>query len=203
MEVAMRPFLIACMLAVISVASLNGEEDARGLFLRTGGPAQASTGVPQGAAAQLSDLIKDWRMQKDGLVKLAEAMPEEVFSYKPTPAQRDYGEQIMHIAVGNVELMKLLGPRVANAPFTIESAKNMKTKAQILKALSDAYDFGSEVLQEQTGETINTVIDVQVFGPSTRARIVWSLLAHAMDIYGQMVVYVRLNGIVPPASRGI
>jgi hypothetical protein len=69
--------------------------------------------------------------------------------------------------------------------------------------LSDAYDFGSEVLQEQSGDTINTVIDVQVFGPSTRARIVWSLLAHAMDIYGQMVVYVRLNGIVPPASRGI
>ena len=42
-----------------------------------------------------------------------------------------------------------------------------------------------------------------VFGEATRARVVWSLMAHGMDIYGQMVVYVRLNGIVPPASRGI
>jgi hypothetical protein len=41
------------------------------------------------------------------------------------------------------------------------------------------------------------------WGGSTRARVVWSLLSHAWDIYGQMVVYVRLNGIVPPASRGI
>jgi hypothetical protein len=48
----------------------------------------------------------------------------------------------------------------------------MKTKPPILKGLSDAYDFGSEVLQEQSGDTINTVIDVQVFGPATRARIV-------------------------------
>jgi hypothetical protein len=45
--------------------------------------------------------------------------------------------------------------------------------------------------------------DTPFFGASTRARVVWSLLAHAMDVYGQMVVYVRLNGIVPPASRGI
>jgi len=40
-------------------------------------------------------------------------------------------------------------------------------------------------------------------GPSSRARILWTLLAHSMDIYGQMAVYLRLNGIVPPASRGV
>jgi hypothetical protein len=72
--------------------------------------------------------------------------------------------------------------------------------------LSDAYDFGAAVLAEQTPDTINAVIDSSAssfWGGSTRARIVWSLLSHGNDIYGQMVVYVRLNGIVPPASRGI
>jgi hypothetical protein len=45
--------------------------------------------------------------------------------------------------------------------------------------------------------------DGRLLGPSTRARLFWFLLGHSMDIYGQMVVYLRLNGIVPPASRGL
>jgi hypothetical protein len=79
------------------------------------------------------------------------------------------------------------------------------TKEEIVKALSDAYDFGEAVLAEQTPESINMLLGEgsRSFGTSTRARVVWSLLSHAMDIYGQMVVYVRLNGIVPPASRGV
>jgi len=58
--------------------------------------------------------------------------------------------------------------------------------------LSDAYDFGTAVLKEQTPESINLLLDKETFffGASTRGRVVWTLLAHAMDIYGQMVVYV-------------
>jgi uncharacterized damage-inducible protein DinB len=166
-----------------------------------------------GPAAQLADLQKDWRVQKDTMVKLAAAMPPDKFSYKPTSAQRTFGEQVLHVAVGNVAVMKLLGGK-REPPFAIEpnrpdaiqeSSANILTKEEIVKALSDAYDFGEAVLAEQTPESINMLLGEgsRSFGTSTRARVVWSLLSHAMDIYGQMVVYVRLNGIVPPASRGV
>ena len=152
-------------------------------------------------ADYLSDLRKDWAQQKDTMMKIAGAMPADKFDYKPTAAQRTYGEQIMHVAVGNVELMKRsLDSTVAPPSFTAEGPK---TKAQILAALSDAYDYGSAVLAEQTPASLAEVRNSQYFGSATRARIVWSLLGHAMDIYGQMAVYLRLNGIVPPASRGI
>ena len=169
-------------------------------------PAVSTSQAPFGAGAtgQLADLIKDWESQKRMLVQLAEAMPADKFGYKPTAPQRSYGEQIMHIAIGNVEIMKMLGG-VATPPFTIASAASADTKEEIVKALSDAYDFGTAVLTAQTPESINLLLnkDIPFFGGSTRGRVVWSLLSHAMDIYGQMVVYVRLNGIVPPASRGI
>ena len=167
-----------------------------------------------GPSAELADLQRDWRGQKVLLVGLAEAMPAEKFTYRPTPAQRTYGEQIMHIAVGNVANMRLLGTtrpmpfsldRPAGAQ-TLEQSLGARSKPEIIKMLSDAYDYGAAVLAEQTPDNINAIMDTKAalfWGGSTRARVVWSLLSHAWDIYGQMVVYARLNGIVPPASRGI
>ena len=74
-------------------------------------PAVSRSQAPSGpgATGQLADLIKDWESQKRMLVELAEAMPADKFGYKPTAPQRNYGEQIMHVAIGNVEIMKMLG----------------------------------------------------------------------------------------------
>jgi hypothetical protein len=175
-------------------------------------PASAQVQAPKSTAAngQLADLIKDWQTQKEMLLKVAEAMPVDKFAYKPTPQQRTFGEQILHIAIGNVELISLLGTKRPR-PFNVkvDSARPIPesavkaTKEEIVAMLSKAYDFGTAVLNEQTPASINLLLnkDTVYFGASTRARVVWSLLSHAMDIYGQMVVYLRLNGIVPPASR--
>ena len=71
--------------------------------------------------------------------------------------------------------------------------------------MSDSFDFGTAVLQEQTDATMvqqatSTRFD-QFMGPSTRVRVVYYVVGHTWDIYGQMVVYLRLNGITPPASQ--
>lgn len=162
-------------------------------------PADSSTAAA-GQATVTGDLLKDWQDQKDTMIKIADAMPEDKFGYKSTPPQRSYGEQIMHAAVVNVDLLKLVGGQAGAPSFTAESAK---TKADILKALADSYDYGIALLKEQTDARITETIDGGFFGPSTRARVFWFLLAHSMDVYGQMAVYLRLNGIVPPASRGV
>ena len=74
-------WLVATLLASLSLAQSSG-----------------------GPSAVLADLQRDWRSQKVLLVQLAEAMPAEKFTYRPTPAQRTYGEQIIHIAAGNIAL---------------------------------------------------------------------------------------------------
>jgi uncharacterized damage-inducible protein DinB len=160
----------------------------------------ASSPAAPGQATVRGDLLKDWRDQKDTMLKIADAMPEDKFGYKSTPAQRSYGEQIMHIALINVGLLKVVGGTATPPSFTAESAK---TRADILKALTESYDYGIALLEEQSDAGITQTIDAAFLGPSTRARVFWVLLGHSMDIYGQMVVYLRLNGIVPPASRGV
>jgi uncharacterized damage-inducible protein DinB len=160
-------------------------------------PAAAPAPAAQGAI--LSDLLKDWQEQKDSLMKLADAMPEDKFGYKSTPAQRSYGEHIMHAALVNVDLLRLVGGKATAPTFTAES---VKTKTEIVAALAASYDYGTALLQEQTEATVGQTQDASWLGQSTRARMFWTLLSHSMDVYGQMVVYLRLNGIVPPASRG-
>jgi uncharacterized damage-inducible protein DinB len=159
-----------------------------------------ATTAPAGTATVLGDLLKDWERQKETMMTIADAMPEDKFGYKSTPPQRSYGEQVMHIATVNVDVLKWIGGQTPAPSFTAESAK---TKADTLKAMADSYDYGTALLKEQTDTTITQTIDGRFLGPSTRARMFWFLLGHSMDIYGQMAVYLRLNGIVPPASRGV
>jgi len=163
-------------------------------------PSEAASAEVPGGETTTGDLIKDWERQKASLVAIADAMPEDKFSYKSTPAQRSYAEQIMHIASVNVQILGLVGGTAAAPSFTEESAT---TKAEILEALADSYDYGIALLNEQTGVSINETVEAVFLGPSTRARVFWFLLWHSMDIYGQMAVYLRLNDIVPPASRSV
>jgi uncharacterized damage-inducible protein DinB len=145
--------------------------------------------------------LKDWTSQQDTLMKIASAMPENAFGFRPTPAQRTWGEQILHIAQANVNQMGRLGAK-APAP---EINMNATARTEILKALRDSFEFGTAALKEQTDATMleqaaNTRFD-RFMGPSARVRVVYYVIGHTWDIYGQMVVYLRLNGITPPASQ--
>jgi len=160
--------------------------------LGTAGPAGAQS------ATLNTELLKDWADQKTLMMKIAEAMPEEKFSYKSTAAQRDYGQQILHVAGGNVSYLRFFGGK-ATAPAI---NRNATAKAEIVKALADSFDYGSALIAEQTEQSMmQTVQTNQYLGPSSRARVIYFLLGHTWDIYGQMAVYLRLNGIVPPASQ--
>ena len=172
-----------------------------------GMPPEQETAAPGAEAAQdpggatvRGDLIKDWERQKTAMMGIADAMPEAMFGYKSTPAQRSYGEQVMHIASVNVQILKLVGGNVAPPSFDADS---VTTKAQMLQALSDSYDYGIALLNAQTDASMSETIEAAFLGPSVRSRVFWFLLGHSMDIYGQMAVYLRLNDLVPPASRGV
>ena len=154
------------------------------------------------AHAQVSplraELLKDWNEQKAIMLKIADAMPAEKYWYKTTPAQRDYGQQILHVANGSMMYLRLMGAR-AQPPAIKGDATG---KAEIMKALADAYDFGAAVINEQTDQSLLQIVDTnQDPVLSSRARVIYFLLGHTWDIYGQMAVYLRMNGITPPRSQ--
>jgi hypothetical protein len=143
-----------------------------------------------------AEVLKDWTGLKETMMKIADAMPEDKFAYKSTPAQRSYGEHILHVANINLAALASIGG-TATAPTIKPKAT---AKAEILKAMSDSFDYGTTLINEQTPDTIVQVVKARFLGESTRSRVFYFLAGHTWDIYGQMAVYLRLNGIVPPAS---
>src|SRR5262245_20992739 len=146
-----------------------------------------------------AELLYDWTGLKDTMHKIAAEMPADKYGFKPTAAQETFGERVVHVATANVYFLNLLGG-TATKP-TIDPKATSKDAA--LKALDDSFDFGTAILKQQTNETLlQTVASAPKFmGPSSRARIIAFLAGHTWDLYGQMAVYLRLNGRVPPASQ--
>ena len=161
--------------------------------------------VPLAAAAQTASIqggaLQDWTSLQATMMKISEAMPEEKFAYRSTPPQRTWGEQILHVAQANVNQMGRLGSKATPPEINMKAT----SKAEILKALADSFDFGTAALKEQTDQTMLLTAETTRFdrfmGPSTKARVVYYVIGHTWDIYGQMVVYLRLNGLTPPASQ--
>ena len=144
------------------------------------------------------EMMKDWNDLKGTMAKIAAAMPEDKFSFKSTPAQRDYGQQILHIAQVNFKILQAVGAKGPAPAIDLKAT----TKAGMIKAMDDSFDYGTAILKEQTDQTMlqAAAMPPGFMGPSTKARIFTFLIGHTWDIYGQMAVYLRLNGVVPPAS---
>jgi uncharacterized damage-inducible protein DinB len=153
------------------------------------------TPTPQSAAgadALAADIAKDWEAQKARMVAVAEAMPAEKYTFKTTPEQRTFGNQLLHLAQAHVRMLKPLDPAGKVPEPTIPTSE---TREDVIKSLTAAYDYGTAVLKAVDGPLHQTV------GASTRARAFYNAMNNAMNHYGQCVVYLRVNGIVPPASR--
>jgi uncharacterized damage-inducible protein DinB len=162
-----------------------------------------SIGMLKPAAAQnpsiQGELLKDWTDLKTTMDKLVNEMPEDKFSFRPTPAQQTFAERTVHIAQANVGLLGSLGGKAAKPMIDAKAT----TKAATMKAMDDSFDYGTALIKEQTDQTMLQAAPMapRFLGPSSRARIVYFLIGHTWDIYGQMAVYLRLNGKVPPASQ--
>jgi len=137
-------------------------------------------------------------MEKE-ITSAAEAMPEDKYNFAPTQGEfkgvRTFGQQVKHLAEANYEFFDgwNVGTAVDDA-----SIEKLTSKADILKALADSFAYAHKAI-----DSITAANAFQSLGKDkgTRAGDAAFCLAHSMDHYGQIVVYLRMNGIVPPASR--
>lgn len=141
------------------------------------------------------------------VVSLAEAMPEDKYSFVPAGPEfaksRTFGQQASHIAaVVNACSASVLGAKVPAMGDSENGPATLKTKADVVKYLKDSFAYAHTAMASLTAQNLNDMIP-SAFGANKVPRLsmatapVW----HTFDHYGQMVVYARLNGIVPPASR--
>jgi uncharacterized damage-inducible protein DinB len=140
-------------------------------------------------------------------VSTADAMPEDKFGFAPTNGEfkgvRNYGEQIKHVAAVNYIFgAAILAEKVPVDVGDESGPASLKTKAEILSYLKDSFAYVHKAVQ-----TINDKNLVEPLkspfgeGTVTRLSLATGVAAHGSNHYGQMVEYLRMNGIVPPASR--
>jgi len=105
----------------------------------------------------------------------------------------------MHVVQANQFVAGVLGGKTPAPAIDLKAA----TKAEVMTALRQSMDYLEVVLKDFTDQQLNERIAAGGFmGPTaSRLRAIYWSMQHSLDIYGQMVVYLRLNGIVPPASR--
>jgi len=143
-------------------------------------------------------------------VPLVEAMPEDKFNFAPTNGEfkgvRTFSYMAKHVAVTNVLMASaMLGqdpPKLTDEEQDNGPA-NVKTKAEIVQYLKDSFALLHKAADGTTPENIMTPVKNPFGGknPSFRVGLFISNVGHSRDHYGQMVEYLRDNGIIPPASR--
>jgi len=143
------------------------------------------------------------------LVDAAEAMPDDKFNFTPESLTisgddykgvRSFAVQVKHVASSNYFIWSpITGDAVPAAIKDGNGPADVKTKAEILKFLKDSFALGHKAAATLTPENMLQPVGK---GKSPRLRLAEFGVAHAYNHYGQMVAYLRMNGIVPPASRG-
>jgi uncharacterized damage-inducible protein DinB len=143
------------------------------------------------------------------VTEAAEAMPEDKFNFSPENLHipgadykgvRTYAVQVKHIAASNYFLWSpLTGDKLPEGLKDGNGPENLKTKADILQFLKDSFALGHKAAATLTTENM---LQPPGNGKSSRLHLAEFGVAHAFNHYGQLVEYLRMNGIVPPASRG-
>jgi len=142
------------------------------------------------------------------VVEAAEAMPEDKFNFAPTgPGEfkgvRTFAMQVKHVAVANYAYGSgILGEKPPVPLGGPNGPDNISSRADILKYLKDSFAYAHKALATINESNVLTPTKGP-FGdrPTTRLAMATSILSHPFDHYGQMVIYLRMNGIIPPASR--
>jgi len=179
-----------------------------GLLAATGATAQQSAPAAQKPAPTITSMLQtQLSIVESEFVGAAQAMPEEKYSFAPTNGNfagvRTFAQEVKHVAtINNFFFGSLLGePTPPGMDEGVNGPDDIKTKAQIIQYLKDSFAHGHKAIATITADNAFTPLDHPALPfLSTRAAVASFAAVHVMDHYGQMVEYLRDNGLVPPAS---
>jgi uncharacterized damage-inducible protein DinB len=199
-----------CLLAVLSFATGALAQGAAKPAAPAASPASQAQKAPPTIASAVDQQISILERE---FVGAAEAMPDDKFNFAPGSLNipnseykgvKTFAEEVRHVAATNY----LLWDAITGDKPPIESKEDngpseLKTKAEIVKYLKDSFALGHRAAKSLTAENVVALVP-SPFGQGQTSKLFCATfaVAHAFDHYGQMVEYLRMNGIIPPASRG-
>jgi uncharacterized damage-inducible protein DinB len=159
-------------------------------------------------------IMRTFEFQEYDVRSAAEAMPEDKWDFRPAPGMfknekpefgpaevRTFREQVKHVACANLAFAAELDGVKPPAGCDKEGPSPAHTKAELLTYLRDSFTALTKSLNAITAKNMFDPIEGPYAGPNTRLGLAEVCVWHNADHYGQMAIYLRLNGIVPPSSR--
>jgi peptidylprolyl isomerase len=152
-----------------------------------------------------AEVLQPFNGLEDQVMKLARAVPEEKYSWRPGPGVRSFKEVFLHIAFGN-HLMLQVGEGATREQLAKEIEANAKaerealTKDQVIAKLTESFGTLRKTMEEATAGSLAR--DVDFFSRKTTERgLLTQIDVHIAEHMGQLIAYCRMNGIVPPWSK--
>jgi uncharacterized damage-inducible protein DinB len=145
-----------------------------------------------------------WKDIEHDFTALADAMPEDKWSFRPTQGEfknvRTFAEQVKHVACSNEAWAKQISGEKTPARCDLGGPNPAKSKAEIMAYLNDSFKLIDKAIADTNDKNLMHSNPGQYWGPN-RLSALTATVWHISDHYGQLVMYLRMNGIVPPASR--
>jgi uncharacterized damage-inducible protein DinB len=160
--------------------------------------AQSGRVTPAGAANPLTAAAKFmYNQSKDDVLKSAQEMPEENYSFRPADTVRTFGQLVGHVADAQYEFCSAV---VGDGKQSPGVEKNKTSKADLIQALQDAFAYCDQAYNSMTDAQGAQI--VQFFGMKVpKLSLLYYNFGHNMEHYGNIVTYLRIKGLVPPSSQ--
>ena len=146
-------------------------------------------------------VLDSWNDISRKLIAMAEDFPEDKYDFKPTPAQRSFAEQLLHAAGASYFFTNVvLGQKLP--PPADPKRDQYKTKADVVAFVKKSFADGAAAIKSKGDAGMSDLV-VDPFG-NQQVRVsdlAYGFAEHSGEHYGQLVVYYRLAGLVPPESR--
>lgn len=156
--------------------------------------------LPVNSVLDVREFVDDWKISKQFTLDVANAMPAESYGFKPNPDEMTFGEQMVHIAVGNAfRFNQITGAAV---PFPIDLSKpSPSDKRSALKMLEQSFDYVIAVIPQISPEQLKRTWHIPSWkgrtDPDGRAMVL-NMFVHTAHHRAQCEVYLRAKGIKPP-----
>jgi uncharacterized damage-inducible protein DinB len=180
----------AVFLVAVTVLSLPS------VVLAQGAGASANSGH---ALSSSQAVLAAWNDIGRKLTNMAEDFPEDKYDFKPSPAQRSFAEQLLHMA-GSNDLFTDVAK--GKKPVDDESREHFKTKAAVVAYVKKSFAEGAAAIQAKGDTGMAQIVADSESGQRVRlSDLAFGVIEHCGEHYGQLVVYYRVAGLVPPESR--
>ena len=162
-------------------------------------PAQVNPykdGTP-GVTGYRSEVLAEVMIQEDKFTRLAEAIPAEKFSWRPSPDVRSFAEVFLHVSAANYNLYKLVGTPPP-AGFDVKGFEKSTTdKAKVIATMKDSFAHARKAITALPDANLDKSLD-WFGGKNTQRGILLFIVRHAAEHLGQSIAYARFIGITPP-----